>query len=291
MIIKAYPRTHYEEFKKYGYRIMLFERLITHLTDYHYHDYYELSIVLSCKNVVYLCNDTEYQIKEGDIVFSNVFEPHCYREVGTDAYCERFNLGIEFTRLMQFSTKGINLSSMFQQCNAGYPIIRLPFKSMVKYYELIDVYKKKELKYSSELVQRGLVQLFLAYIYEDARPYIEVDTKNSESVQTVTVIIEYIQKHLSENITLAELAKEANYSISYICSAFRSVMNKTINNYIKEKRLDLAVQYLKADIPITEAAEQAGFNNYSYFYKTFKSVYGISPVEYRNRTLQENDER
>ena len=34
-------------------------------------------------------------------------------------------------------------------------------------------------------------------------------------------------------------------------------MNKTINNYIKEKRLDLAVQYLKADIPITEAAEQA----------------------------------
>ena len=74
MIIKAYPRTHYEEFKKYGYRIMLFERLITHLTDYHYHDYYELSIVLSCKNVVYLCNDTEYQIKEGDIVFSNVFE-------------------------------------------------------------------------------------------------------------------------------------------------------------------------------------------------------------------------
>ena len=168
---------------------------------------------------------------------------------------------------------------MFQQCNASYPIIRLPFKSMVKYYELIDVYKKKELKYSSELVQRGLVQLFLAYIYEDARPYIEVDTKNSESVQTVTVIIEYIQKHL------------ANYSISYICSAFRSVMNKTINNYIKEKRLDLAVQYLKADIPITEAAEQAGFNNYSYFYKTFKSVYGISPVEYRNRTLQENDER
>ena len=163
---------------------------------------YELSIVLSCKNVVYLCNDTEYQIKEGDIVFSNVFE---------------------FTRLMQFSTKGINLSSMFQQSNASYPIIRLPFKSMVKYYELIDVYKKKELKYSSELVQRGLVQLFLAYIYEDARPYIEVDTKNSESVQ--------------------------------------------------------------------KAAEQAGFNNYSYFYKTFKSVHGISPVEYRNRTLQEDDER
>ena len=103
-----------------------------------------------------------------------------------------------------------------------------------------------------------------------------------------------LKKLSPKNLSLTDmfvLIYAVGVIVSYICSAFRSVMNKTINNYIKEKRLDLAVQYLKADIPITEAAEQAGFNNYSYFYKTFKSVYGISTVEYRNRTLQENDER
>lgn len=282
MVVKAYPRTHYEELKNYGYRIMHFEDVITHLTECHYHDYYELSIILDCRNVVYICNQTEYEIVDGDIILCNVFEPHYYKEVGPDAHCERFNLGIEFTKLLQFSSKDINLPTLFQKYNARYPIMHLGFNELLKYYELINIYKKNRLKYSNELLKNGLIQLLLAYTYEDAYEYLEKDIKNTENIQVVTRVVEYIHEHISENIRLSQLAKEANYSVSYICAAFKSVMNKTINNYIKEKRLDLAIQYLKSDISIAEAAERVGFNNYSYFYKAFKSVYGISPVEYRN---------
>lgn len=282
MVVKAYPRTHYEELKNYGYRIMHFEDVITHLTECHYHDYYELSIILDCRNVVYICNQTEYEIADGDIILCNVFEPHYYKEVGPDAHCERFNLGIEFTKLLQFSSKDINLPTLFQKYNARYPIMHLGFNELLKYYELINIYKKNRLKYSNELLKSGLIQLLLAYTYEDAYEYLEKDIKNTENIQVVTRVVEYIHEHISENIRLSQLAKEANYSVSYICAAFKSVMNKTINNYIKEKRLDLAIQYLKSDISIAEAAERVGFNNYSYFYKAFKSVYGISPVEYRN---------
>lgn len=282
MVVKAYPRTHYEELKNYGYRIMHFEDVITHLTECHYHDYYELSIILDCRNVVYICNQTEYEIADGDIILCNVFEPHYYKEVGPDAHCERFNLGIEFTKLLQFSSKDINLPTLFQKYNARYPIMHLGFNELLKYYELINIYKKNRLKYSNELLKNGLIQLLLAYTYEDAYEYLEKDIKNTENIQVVTRVVEYIHEHISENIRLSQLAREANYSVSYICAAFKSVMNKTINNYIKEKRLDLAIQYLKSDISIAEAAERVGFNNYSYFYKAFKSVYGISPVEYRN---------
>lgn len=289
VVVRAYPRTHYEELKNYGYRIIHFEDIITHLTECHYHDYYELSIVLSCKNVVYICGQTEYPIVEGDIILCNVFEPHYYKEVGPDAHCERFNLGIEFTKLLQFSMKNINLSLLFQKYNASYPIIHLGFNELLKYYELIGIYKKNKLKHSNEILQSGLIQLLLAYIYEDAYQYLETDIRNAENIQVVTMVVEYIHDHLSENITLSQLAKEANYSVSYICSAFKNVMNKTINNYIKEKRLDLAIQYIRNDIPISEAAEKAGFNNYSYFYKVFRSVYGISPLEFRDRNPNSQD--
>jgi len=291
MVVKAYPRTNYEEFKNSGYRIMHFENIITHLTECHYHDYYELSIILSCKNVVYICGQTEYKIAEGNIVLCNVFEPHLYKEVGPDAHCERFNLGIEFTKLMQFSMKSINLSTLFQKYNTSYPIIHLGFNELLKYYELINIYKKHKLKYSNEILKSGLIQLLLSYIYEDSYQYLETNIRNTENTQAATFVVEYIHEHLKENITLSQLAKEANYSVSYICNAFKSVMNKTINNYIKEKRLDLAIQYLKTDMSIAEAAEQAGFNNYSYFYKVFRSVYGISPLEYRERNLNNPERR
>lgn len=283
MVGKAYPRTHYEELKNEGYRLIYFEEIITHLTEYHYHDYYELSIILSCKNVVYFCEQTEYRITEGDIVLCNVFEPHYYKEVGPDAHCERFNLGIEFTKLLQFSGKEANLPVIFQKYNDNYPIMHLGFHEPLKYYELIALYKKHRLKYGNEILKSGIVQLLLAYAYEDSYPYLKKDNGSSENIHVVTVVVEYIHSHLSESITLSQLAKKANYSVSYICAAFKGVMNKTINNYIKEKRLDLAVQYLKTDLPISEAAEKAGFNNYSYFYKAFKSVYGISPAEYKSK--------
>lgn len=262
---------------------MHFEDIVTHQPEYHYHDYYEMSIVLNCKNVVYFCNQTEYRISEGDIVLCNVFEPHYYKEVGPDAHCERFNLGIEFTKLLQFSTKDADLPVLFQKYNDSYPIMHLGFNELLKYYELIDLYKKHKLKHGNEILKSGLVQLLLAYTYEDTYRHLKRDNGSSENIHAVTVVVEYIHSHISENITLSQLAKEANYSVSYICAAFKSVMNKTINNYIKEKRLDLAIQYLKTDLPISEAAEKAGFNNYSYFYKAFKGVYGISPAEYKNR--------
>ncbi len=161
--------------------------------------------------------------------------------------------------------------------------MHLGFRELLKYYELIDLYKKHRLKYGNEILKSGLVQLLLAYAYEDAYPYLNKDNGNSENIHAVTAVVEYIHSHISENITLSQLAKKANYSVSYICAAFKSVMNKTINNYIKEKRLDLAIQYMKTDLPISEAAEKAGFNNYSCFYKAFKSVYGISPAEYKSK--------
>lgn len=287
MTVKAYPRTHYEEFKNCGYRIMHFEDVVTHLTEFHYHDYYELSIVLDCRNVVYLCGQTEYAITAGDIILCNVFEPHYYKEVGPHAHCERFNLGIEFTKLLEFSAKDINLPLLFQKHNSSYPILHLEFNALLKYYELISMFKKYRLKHSNEIMKRSTIELLLAYTYEDAYDYLQKDIHDMDNIQVVTKIVEYIHQHLNENISLSRLAKETSYSVSYICAVFKNVMNKTINNYIKEKRLDLAIQYLKTEASIAEAAEKAGFNNYSYFYKAFKSVYGISPVEYRSRNPDE----
>lgn len=284
MMIKAYPKEYYEKLKNRGYRMMYFENVITHLPEYHYHDYYELSIVLNCNHVSYICSDHEYPLLDGDIILCNVFEPHFYKETGPSPVCERINLGIEFMKLLKFSTPDINLHALFQKYNSSYPIIHLGFRQMLKYYELVDIYKRNELRHGGEILELACAQLLLSYTYEDTYPYLSRDIQNTESTHVVMHIVEYINQHLSENITLSQLAKEENYSVSYICSAFKSIMNKTITSYIKESRLDLVVQYLlKTDLSIMDSAEKAGFNNYSYFYKAFKNVYGVSPVEYRHQ--------
>lgn len=279
--IKAYPRTHYKELMTYGYRIFYFKDVITHLVEYHYHDYYELSVILSCRNVTYVAQNREYNISPGDIILCNVFEPHYYKELDQDAYCERFNLGVDPTLLFQYSTKNVNALSVFQESeNPSYPILRFDFGKLYKYYQLVELYQNIK-EYKNEVMETALVQLLVAYLAADVTVRKEHDTGKINNIRLVAHLIEYINNNVEENLTLKQLAKETNYSVSHICSAFKNVTNKTIISYIREKRMERAIQYLSGDMPLSEVAEKVGFNNYSYFYKAFKKLYGISPAKYR----------
>ena len=103
----------------------------------------------------------------------------------------------------------------------------------------------------------------------------------------VADLVDFINTHLSEDLSLERLASEVNYSEYYICRIFKSITNYTLTNYIIEKRISKAAYYLKGDLPIGKVAENAGFNNYSYFYKTFKKMMGVSPIEYRTSHIDE----
>lgn len=62
---------------------------------------------------------------------------------------------------------------------------------------------------------------------------------------------------------------------------FKKITGKTLNAYIVEKRLERVATLLTTNLPIARIAESVGFNNYSYFYKAFTKVYGMSPADYR----------
>lgn len=256
--------------------------MITHQAEYHYHDYYEISVILSCKNVVYVAEGMEYKLSPGDILLCNVFEPHHYRETGADAYCERFNVGVDSSRMFQYSSRAVGILSVFQkEENGEYPLMRFGFEKVYKYYQIVDLYENIR-HYHNEMMETGLVYILLAYLSEDICVTREYDTLKIKNIRLVAHLIEYINRHAGENLTLSQLSKETNYSVSHICAVFKKVTNKTINSYIKEKRMEQAVQYLRENMSLSEVAERAGFHNYSYFYKAFKKIYGISPMEYRD---------
>lgn len=97
----------------------------------------------------------------------------------------------------------------------------------------------------------------------------------------ISQLLRYINRNLSNDFTLAELAAEVNYSEYYICRLFKKMTGKTLTTYIQEKRIHEAACLLRSYDSINQAAEQVGFNNYSYFYKTFKKFMGCGPAEYQ----------
>lgn len=101
------------------------------------------------------------------------------------------------------------------------------------------------------------------------------------------VLDEIAQKYSQSDLNLQKLSESAGVTSSYLSKMFREVMNQPITQYICEFRLEQARQRLEFDDheKINVIAEQCGFNDYPYFSKVFKRVFGISPREYREKSL------
>jgi len=94
----------------------------------------------------------------------------------------------------------------------------------------------------------------------------------------------YVQLHLSEELTVRSLAKRVNLNEDHFSRLFFKSTGKRPASYICSKRIELA-QYLTAttNYSFAEIAERAGFENVPYFFKMFKKVTTLTPGEYRKR--------
>ena len=71
----------------------------------------------------------------------------------------------------------------------------------------------------------------------------------------IAKLVDYINNHLSEDLSLGVLAQEVSYSEYYICRIFKKVTNYTLTNYIVEKRIAQAAHYLTGDTTSTRRRE------------------------------------
>ena len=92
-------------------------------------------------------------------------------------------------------------------------------------------------------------------------------------------IIKYLDKHITDEITLDSLSKQFGISISYLSHLFKSYTGLSVFHYIKLKRLELVKSYYNSGKTLTEAALNAGFSNYIAYYKAYRSEFGESPTK------------
>ena len=139
------------------------------------------------------------------------------------------------------------------------------------FFELVEIILKpltEKCKFHSQLWTLFLVKLF------------------SSSAST-GLVLDYIDDHYSEPITLEQAAQIARFSKFYFTRLFKEYTNRTFYEYLTEKRIHAAEQMLlMPKLAVTEVSIQAGFSSLSSFNRTFKRNKGCSPTEYRTLFTQ-----
>lgn len=133
-----------------------------------------------------------------------------------------------------------------------------------------------------EFMTQGLLYQLIGVILEE-KLYKEnfTDALLNEHLNSVKDVLAYISDNYYNNITLESLAKIAGMNPKYFCRYFKSMTERTPIDYLNYYRIECACELLSTkDISIKETAISCGFNDESYFIKTFHKYKGITPKQF-----------
>ena len=131
------------------------------------------------------------------------------------------------------------------------------------------------------LIQARLLQLYglLVRYFEDDQTKDKATLTRLKQFQS---IVEYIEAHYAENITLVELAEVINYNTAYVSKLFVACAGVTFKTYLDDYRIQKAVKRLNTgDDTVAEIAAQCGYDNVRTFYNAFRRVTGQTPNRFR----------
>lgn len=112
----------------------------------------------------------------------------------------------------------------------------------------------------------------------------EPPKKDYKSLEKMKLILKYIENHYMDKITIEDIAKEVNLSQSHFMKYFKNTMGSTFIDYLNEYRLTMASRLLvSSDSAILDIASEVGFENLSYFNRTFKKKFEMTPRDYRKK--------
>lgn len=146
-------------------------------------------------------------------------------------------------------------------------------------YDLNDYYAQK-IEYCKSLTD---TERLCAEMLDDYVSRVQEVKRNSSVSNLIRNSCEYIKSHLTESISIEELAKRTGYTGYYFSHKFKKEMGCSVNDYILKEKIEQAKLMLSGTTQsIQSISDHLAFSNRSYFYTCFQKITGMSPTEYRN---------
>ena len=248
----------------------------------HQHDFYEVYYFIS-GNVEYNVEGRTYELKSGDLLLINPLELHQPRIAPDQQDYERIVLWINKNYLSELCFNKTSLTRCFDNSLPDHTNLLRPAKMQQTYISAMLTELISENSSDSYAVEIASEAILLRFLVELNRLTINSETaeeKEDGSSSIIPDVLEYINNHFCEKLTLSEIADEFFVSKYYLSHAFNTSVGTSVHRYIILKRLIHAKQMLLSGIKSTTAATNCGFNDYAGFYRAFTAEYGVTPTEF-----------
>jgi AraC-like DNA-binding protein len=255
------------------------------VNDLHWHQELQITLVTKGKLTIQV-NGINYDLEAGQAIFINKSVLHIVTYLNQEGEYVSFNFPEKL--LAFYSDSAMEKKYVLPYTNSF--LLSLEIKGDKDWHNQIlqilwDMKKefesKKKWGWEYE-VSIKTVQLWLILISNFSLSSEESSKYNRLQQERLQLMLSFIHKNYSNNLTLKEIADTAHLSVSECTRGFKKSIHMTPYFYLIKYRINKSCDLLIAtDYTITEIAQRVGFNNANHFIQSFKKHLNITPKEFR----------
>ncbi|MDP4580571.1 MAG: AraC family transcriptional regulator, partial [Saprospiraceae bacterium] len=255
--------------------------------NWHFHPHYQLFTVIKGTGTRFIGDDIRH-FEEGDTVFLGPNMPHLWRSdrnyfekesqlqtEGIVVYFKEDFLGNDFFEKPEM----FDIKSFLKNSERGLDLTGTLGEEMVR--DLNELLGLTGFEGISKLLNI-LHKLSVTNDYQYISSTNYTNTHKISETERMRIVHEYVLKHFKENINLSTVASLSNMTEAAFCRYFKSRTNKTFSDFVKEIRIGNACKMLQDENKsISQTCYESGYNTVSNFNNQFKSLKGVSPLQYQ----------
>ena len=276
-----------EEFMEKDSVIYLHSKTVSKGHSVHSHDFIEIVYITDGEGVQVI-DGTSYNVHRGDMLFLNYGSTHSYSCQDQFSYIEIFFSPklVEDGSITASNALALLALSSFDNMRGGENCGKMSFsgdeRKEVEF--ILSAMLEEQAKYENSINSaKTVMENYLNVLL------VKMMRKATNSDETIAEDIwhslkQYIDDHSEEKITLNSLASKSFYNPSYLSRAFKQKFGISPMEYIRGRKIDLAMSLLSdTDRSIEEIVKEIGFSDRSAFYHAFFKSTGLTPTEYREK--------
>lgn len=245
--------------------------------EFHYHEFCKLVLLLSGHGE-YTVEDRHYIMQAGDILLIGNGQIHRPAFAGGVEY-ERIIFYISPEFLRKQSTEACDLEQLFSGAHGH--VLRLKEQRYQRVFELAKLLEEELDKnsFGKDIMANTLLLQLLVRLgrYRDRGEFMHTE-RPEVSDERIVRILRYIENHLSEEVSVDELAEVAFMSRYHMMRLFKKETGQSVYEYLIEKRLFFARELIRKGVSATESCFRAGFGSYSSFTRAYGKRFGSTPT-------------
>ena len=242
--------------------------------------YYSISSAKS-----FIIDDMIFPIHERDVFIINQFQVHRVEAIEGQPH-DRYILSIMPEYLKNLSSSTTDLTECFydkSKFSSHVSLTKSQHKEMMGYFDILT----NVTGFGADLIEDYMLTKIILLIVNASKPT-ALDIPETK-ITYIPNILNYIEQHLEEDLSLANIAANFHISKGYLCRVFKKHTGMTLHEYISTKRIAKAKQLLATGHSIQETITMTGFNDYANFIRRFKDKVDMSPKRYAKQYAIKTD--